>query len=226
VPGLGDDQGPNSISWQETFVSLFEGVLGYVKDCEEKEAMERLGAPRSDDGAGNAQPRDEDVESRVILPYEDLQRYMSRAIAFFLFDDVEVPSLVWLSGTEEDVYVSLPSSAQGEGDPQIIAFLPTLSHALWGDPLLESIFLSLSSPNSAVSLEGYTYSPLILFPRQRTKRLWYTIYLCLVVLGEWYLGQGSTLGGQEDARRRQEHAKCARGMIVDCVEALKDSPCY
>ncbi|KAH6909980.1 hypothetical protein BKA70DRAFT_1425720 [Coprinopsis sp. MPI-PUGE-AT-0042] len=228
APGLRDDEGPNSISWQETFVSLFESAVQFVRDKEDEL------------GLGSLVSHEEGAEAEA-LPYQDLQIYMSRAIAFFLFDDVEVPSLVWLTGNEEDVYVSVPaapspSTTEGElaalsTDPQVIALLPTLSHALWGDPLLESLFISLSSSSSPKSqtlealLEGYALAsgpPLISFPRQRTKRLWYTIYLCFLVLGGWHSSrttEGAT-GGSEG------NAKWARGMILDCVKVLKDSPCY
>ncbi|PPQ86486.1 hypothetical protein CVT26_012080, partial [Gymnopilus dilepis] len=170
-----------SYSWQETFTALLEALLWEA---------ESTGA--------------------VDLPYEAIRGYLSRAISSFLFDDVEVPSLVWLTGSEEDVYVAVdpvsstssasssestrttssdsnsnPDKDTGSAPPpqtpptsSIAAILPNLTHALWGDPLLETFFHP-PSPTPALK-EAYTQSggqELILFPRQRTKRLWYDLLL-------------------------------------------------
>lgn len=172
-----------SYSWQESFTLLLETIL-----------ME--------------------LESRGLdpeIPFEKIRRHLSRAIGFFLFDDVEVPSLIGFTLSNEDVLVSLPSASTADG-PHIVS-LPILTHALWADPMLETLFMP-PGPSQAL-LEAYTDGggPLILFPRQRTKRIWYTLFLAGVVLVE---------GVREDL----EKVKWATELIRDCVEKLKDAPYY
>ena len=169
-----------SYSWQETFTLLLESLLSECQDM----TGDELG-----------------------LPYEDIRRYLSRAIGFFLFDDVEVPSLVWLTGSEHDIYLS--------SEKEVIAILPSVAHALWGDPLLESFFLPPAP--SKLFLEAYTASggePLLAFSRQKTKRLWYSVFLALVVLREdcW--------------RHRLGKAIEVVHLLQKSVAALENAPCY
>ena len=182
--------------------------------------------------------RDDDSPDRLAirnlaaeLPYTDIRRYLARAIASFLFDDAEVPSLVSFTAGESDVRVSIPkpsASLSGVTSPTLasckgatlISFLPNLTYALWADPLLESFFLP-PGPSEAL-LEGYLGAGgarLMVFPRQRTKRLWYTLYLALVVLREW---DGTSCAGED----RNEKVKWAVEVSRKCVDALKDAPCY
>ena len=149
LPQLETPEDP-SYSWQETFIFIFETLLGELE------------------------------AACVHLPYEEIRRLFSRAIGSFLFDDVEVPSLIWFTGSDHDVYVSLDPTAAIRG---VVAILPNLAHALWGDPLLETFFLP-PNPSTAM-LEGYSQSgggPLSILPRHKTKRTWYTLFLALVVL--------------------------------------------
>lgn len=178
-----------SYSWQETFTLLLETLLSEFQS------------------AG------------VDLPYEDIRRYLSRAIGFFLFDDVEVPSLIWLTGSEDDIYISLPShpATKTRG---IAAILPTAAHALWGDPLLESLFLP-PAPSKA-ALEGYLGSggsQLTAFPRQKTKRLWYTLFLALLVLKERRL-PGLPNGDSEVTE------SWALDVVRESTERLANAACY
>ncbi|KAF9479838.1 hypothetical protein BDN70DRAFT_665096 [Pholiota conissans] len=178
-----------SYSWQETFTHLLETLLSEFQ------------------AAG------------VELPYEEIRQYLSRAIAFFLFDDVEVPSLIWLTGSEDDIYISLPShpATKTRG---IVAILPTAAHALWGDPLLESFFIP-PAPSQGV-LEGYVGSGgthLTLFPRQKTKRLWYTVFLALLALKERRLG-GVPVDDSEVTER------WALDIVKDSTKLLANAPCY
>lgn len=175
-----------SYSWQETFTSLLETLM-----CEHK-------------AAGTS------------LPYEDIRRYLSRAIGFFLFDDADTPSLIWLTGSEDDIFLVLsPTATKARG---VVVILPSLGHALWGDPLLETFFKPPAP--SAAFLEGYTTSgggQLTLFPRQKTKRIWYTLFLGLLVLKE----RSEQLGGDDNIG-----VGWARNTILECIEALKNAPCY
>ncbi|KAK0495642.1 hypothetical protein EDD18DRAFT_1354150 [Armillaria luteobubalina] len=167
-----------SYSWQETFTSTLEALL---TETEFKSCE---------------------------LPFEDIRRYLSRAIAFFLFDDVEVPSLVWFTGSDDDIYISL-----NEADVSIAAILPNVAHAIWGDPLLESFFIS---GMSEALLEGYKDGggeTLVVFSRQKTKRLWYTLFLALVVLTE----RNGSAGPRE---------RWAKETIMQCADSLKDAPCH
>lgn len=174
-------------SWQEAFTWVLEGLL--------QEAQE-LG---------------------VQLPYEDIRRWLSRAIGFFLFDDCEVPSLISLVGDEESIMVDFDLEQGTEDDEVPITSLLPLSHALWGDPLLEAMFVA----PSAAFLEGYGGSPIV-FARQKTKRMWYTLFLALVII----VGpsQGKTLGLQPSDRAAR--TKWAREAMSECIEKLKDAPCY
>lgn len=158
-----------------------------------------------------------DLESRpaselgIDIPFEDIRWYLSRAIGFFLFDDVEVPSLVGFTFSEEDIVISLPSDAQLDGC-RILSF-PLPTHALWADPMIETLFMP-PGPSKAL-LEAYKdgEGSLIVFPRQRTKRLWYTLFLAAVVLVD--------VTGKDEGK-----VGWARDTIRECVERLKDAPCY
>ncbi|KZT06674.1 uncharacterized protein LAESUDRAFT_743264 [Laetiporus sulphureus 93-53] len=209
--GLPAQEREGIYNWQEAFTGLIEGLL-------------------------------EEAQARGIpLPYEDVRKMLSRAIGFFLFDDCEVPALVSFAGDEDMIYVdvdakpdyateyadesmdedmedvdenSLVKSSPDDELP-ITSFL-SFSHALWGDPLLEAMFLD----PSAALLEGHG-GQLIIFPRHKTKRLWYTFFLALMVLVQ--------------AKRQEEvgllwvnedKAEWARRTLDQCVRDLKDAPCY
>lgn len=103
----------------------------------------------------------------------------------------------------------------------ITSFIP-LSHAIWGDPLLESVFIGDPEP---AFLEGYGGNP-ILFARQRTKRTWYTLFLALVITIQAKRGVG--LGALRALRAQEDESKVAwaKDSITACIEKLKDAPCY
>ncbi|KAJ3802094.1 hypothetical protein GGU11DRAFT_766733 [Lentinula aff. detonsa] len=178
-----------SYSWQETFTALLEPLIEHAR-----EAGIDLG-----------------------VSYPDIRTYLSRAIAFFLFDDVEVPSLIWFTGSDDDIYITRPNDTSPS--VQIAAIVPTLAHSLWGDPLLESFFLP-PAPSTAVK-EGYVGgggNPLLVFGRQKTKRLWYTVFLALVVLVE---REGLQATDSDFGKRLW-----ALNTLERCFQALKDAPCY
>ncbi|KAG1731882.1 hypothetical protein EDD22DRAFT_927848 [Suillus occidentalis] len=105
---------------------------------------------------------------------EDIRRYPSRAIGSFLFEDAEVPTLVWLTGSADDVYVQIsePCGLNQEARVDIAHVLPTFDRVVWGDPMLEAFFMP-PGPSKALE-EGYLEGEggtLIIFPRQRTKRI-------------------------------------------------------
>ncbi|KAF4610336.1 hypothetical protein D9613_010639 [Agrocybe pediades] len=188
VPLLGSPDAPSDdagYSWQETFTGLLESLLSEFE-----------GKGRKD------------------LPYQEIRGYLSRAIGSFLFDDADTPSLIWFTGSEDDIYISTESKSSSNG---IAAILPNVGHALWGDPLLESFFLP---PNpSAAFQEGYLASggkQTIVFPRQKTKRLWYSLFLGLVVLRE-RSGSDGTSSTNESA---------ALELIKQSVRALSSAPNY
>lgn len=178
-----------SYNWQESFTHLFESLLSHVQS------------------AG------------CDLPYEDIRRYLSRAISFFLFDDVEVPSLIWFTGSADDVFLGIAPN----GHLSAFAILPSVSHSLWGDPLLETMFMP-PDPSQAF-LEGYAGGgggPLLVFPRQKTKRLWYTLFLALVVLTE----RGVTSSILDDDDDTPAQREWALRTLRESVDILKDAPCY
>ncbi|TFK69984.1 hypothetical protein BDN72DRAFT_959114 [Pluteus cervinus] len=195
LPSTEEPKDP-SYSWQETFTLILEELL---------EDSEKSG----------------DFE---FIPFPELRAHLSRAIGSFLFDDVEVPSLVWFTGSEDDIYLTLPSttpSSTPDGSsthpPMIAAILPNVAHALWGDPLLESIFLP-PHPSDPLK-DGYKFgggSPLLLFERQKTKRIWYTIFLTLLVVRE-RRGMAVTV---------QSKKEWAIATLKQCVQDLKDAPTY
>jgi len=160
------------VSWQEAFTALLDELLQRVE---------------------------EDVVWGQGEAMEDLRKSLSRAIGFYLFDDVEVPSLVWLTGGEDSVLVA-------EGQESDVSLLFGFSLALWGDPLLETMFMS---PSKAF-LEGYE-GTLIVFQRQRTKRTWYTLFFALMVMIE----------SEDEVKVNQ-----GRTLVEKCVNILKTAPCY
>jgi hypothetical protein len=168
-------------SWQETFVRLIDEALSAAKSV------------------------------GIIASAEDvaaLRGYLARAIGAFLFDDVEVPSLVALTTGAESVFVT-----DADGEPQLALLLPSFAHLLYGDPLLERAFSPSEEPSRAL-LEGYGAPPPIVFARQRTKRMWYDLYLGLVVLlGTKRVGNDQTV---DWATQLVEHSRVL----------IKDAPCY
>ncbi|GLB41026.1 hypothetical protein LshimejAT787_0902410 [Lyophyllum shimeji] len=208
-PTLEDTQTPPSdmgYSWQETFTGCLDELLAHVESDEAAYGMS--------------------------LPYTDIRQYLSRAIGSFLFDDVEVPSLIWFTGSEDDIYITLPSSSQVKESAEpgtIAAILPNVGHALWGDPLLEAFMMGDTSrvaegngPSKAF-MEGYVAGgggPVLVFPRQKTKRIWYSVFLALVVLTKY----GPIREGEE--LWVKEKRKWARETLDVCISALKDAPCY
>ncbi|KZT21955.1 hypothetical protein NEOLEDRAFT_1181332 [Neolentinus lepideus HHB14362 ss-1] len=178
----GADPAEPSYSWQESFTLFLEEMLY------------------------EAEGRGED------LPFSDIRGWLSRAIGFYLFDDVEVPKLIWFTGGEDEIYVDIPSSSSSDEEPRVSAFL-NLTHAFWGDPLLESLFYS---PSPAL-IEGYG-GPLIIFPRQNTKRLWYNLFWALLIMKE--------AASDASAGNPGERRKWASEVVQKCLDELKDAPCY
>jgi hypothetical protein len=214
TPMPDEPEEPSSYSWQETFTHRLEALLQHMQ---------------------HHQPATTDHPDRILihklateLPYIDIRRYLARAIASFLFDDAEVPTLVSFTASESDIRVAIPkqsslSSLSGimtSTTATIVSFQPNLTYALWADPLLETFFLP-PGPSDALQ-EGYVGAGggrLIVFPRQKTKRLWYTFYLALVVLMEW--------DRTSDAlEQHNEKIRWAAEVSMKCVKALKDAPCY
>ncbi|KAH9918078.1 uncharacterized protein B0H18DRAFT_1032493 [Fomitopsis serialis] len=148
----------------------------------------------------------------ISLAYEQLRKPLGRAIGSFLFDDCEVPSLVSFAGDEETIIVDV----REDGDEVPVTSFLTVSHALWGDPLLEVLFMD---PSKALE-EGYGGS-LIVFRRQKTKRLWYTVFLALMVLVQ-------AKREEQAGVRRVENDKVewARRTVDQCIEELQNAPTY
>ena len=199
-------------SWQDTFVLMLEELLAELT---------------GEDG----NPALFDLREELGIDVKELRRYLSRAIGAFLFDDVEMPGMIWVTGNDADIFVSLPTSgntnADGEAEADIAYLLPTFSHTLWGDPLMEAWFIP-PGPSQAIN-EGYFGSEegtLIVFPRQKTKRLWYTVYLALLVLAEERRGHQTRQEGTSGKGEHRSKVGWARDILPKCVRGLKDAPCY
>ena len=197
--GDGDGEDMTPYSWQDTFMLQLE------------ELLERV--------CGNAE------ESKSVdIDVDELRRPLCRAMGSFLFEDVEMPRLIWVTGHEEDVIVSLRSGDE-EDKADIAYILPTFGHALWGDPLMEAWFLP-QGPTKAMN-EGYfdgdEDGTLIEFARHKTKRTWYTVYLALLVLAEEIRQEE---GGRMAQRSDRETVQWAKSTLPECVEILKNAPCY
>ena len=159
------------ISWEEAFTVLLEALLG----------------------------RTEADELWETVKIEHVRGALSRAIGFFLFDDVEVPSLVWLTGDELSV---MEAEEDGVSKLTFLGF----SHAVWGDPRMEHVFMDEVKDVQ----EGYEEN-LFLLPRQRIKGLWYSLFYALLVVAE-----------SEDVRRVER----ARLRVEECVNRLQSVEYY
>lgn len=154
------------ISWEEAFTLLLEALL---------------------DKTGT-----DDLRGTVKI--ERIRGALSRAIGFFLFDDVEAPSLVWLTGDESSV---MEVEENGESKLTFLGF----SHAVWGDPRMERVFMEEVKDIQ----DGYDEN-LFLLPRQRIKGVWYALFFALLVMVE-----------SEDVRRVEN----ARLKVEECVNRLQ-----
>ncbi|GJF00185.1 hypothetical protein PsYK624_164640 [Phanerochaete sordida] len=193
-----------SYSWQETFTALLEAHLAAA---ETRGTLPPAGAAK-------------------------LRAALARAIGSFLFDDCAAPSLLSFTGDAGSVYVALPPPVSSPDavprEPRITALLPPAC-ALWGDPLLETFFLrggpedgtgGRAGPSQAL-IEGYGGDPVV-FARQRTKRVWYDVFLALAVL----LAPRDDTADGPDGSECAAHEAWARRRLAECVEVLKDAPCY
>lgn len=171
-------------SWQETFERLVDEAFDAAES------------------AGDIFASAEDVAA--------LRGCLARAIGAFLFDDVEVPSLVALTIGAESAFVV---DTDDGGEPQLALLLPSFAHLLYGDPLLERAFSPSEAPSRAL-LEGYGSPPPIVFARQRTKRMWYDLYLGLVVL----LGTKRVDSDQ--------NVDWATQLVEHNRVLIRDAPCY
>lgn len=151
----------------------------------------------------------------IRFEYEELRKPLGRAIGSFLFDDCEVPSLVSFSGDEDTIIVDVGEDGSRDEEVRVTSFL-TVSHALWGDPLLEALFLD---PSKALE-EGYGGSPIV-FRRQKTKRLWYTVFLALMVLVQSKREEGSGV-----KRVGSDKVGWAQETVDQCIEELQTAPTY
>jgi hypothetical protein len=159
------------ISWEEAFTLLLEALLDKTETDELWETVK----------------------------IEQIRGALSRAIGFFLFDDVEVPSLVWLTGDE------LSAMEVEEGGESKLTFLG-FSHAVWGDPIMEHVFMDEIKDVQ----EGYDKN-LFLLPRQRIKGVWYSLFYALLMVAE-----------SEDVRRVER----ARSKVKECVNRLQSVEYY
>ncbi|KAH9915427.1 uncharacterized protein BXZ73DRAFT_54346 [Epithele typhae] len=201
---------------------MLDLLLGqYLKRMHDTIQMDWFGLPsQSADGLYSWQEAftplvegalDDAEAAGIALPYADLRVCLSRAIGFFLFDDCEVPSLVTFTGDDATTLVDFDPDRGADAEVAVTSFA-AVGHALWGDPLLEAMWMA---PSEAF-VEGYG-SPLVLFARQKTKRLWYTLFLALVVLEQ---------ARQDPGHVDENKVKWADEEVVKVAEALKTAPCY
>ncbi|KAI5117169.1 hypothetical protein M0805_003985 [Coniferiporia weirii] len=243
VPGAQDEWG-ECYSWQEAFSLLVETALEELGKLD----LDALGPRKVQEEAG-VDGKDKEVEEEI--PVEDLRRALGRAIGFYLFDDVEVPSLVWCGALEWSSFayvhniIELDSAvgvgANAEGRTPILPEPPMLAHwggplCLWGDPLMEG---ALRAPSAALC-EGYRGnsgadgsgevegSGLIVFARQRTKRLWYTAYaaLCTLLGASRDAKDAVETGDTDDLEEARKRYRAARTLLSATARELKDAPCY
>lgn len=147
------------------------------------------------------------------VAFVEVRLALSRAIGFYLFDDVEVPTLVWSPALDwdRDVYVREDS----EDSERPITGLCGMGRCIWGDPLMEGAF---REPSAAL-LEGHGGSP-ILFARQKTKRLWYTFYSALLhIIDLTSRGKDAHSSDPWTIERTTE-------LLKKTAEELQGAPCY
>lgn len=159
------------ISWEESFTLLLEALL--------------------DKAEGD--------ELWNTVKIEHIRGALAQAIGFFLFDDVEVPSLVWLTGDE------LSAIEVEEDGVSKLTFLG-FSYAVWGDPRMEHVFMDEIKDIR----EGYD-KDLFLLPRQRIKGVWYSLFYALLIVTE-----------SEDMQRVER----ARLKVKECVNRLQLAECF
>ncbi|KAL5532310.1 hypothetical protein ACEPAF_5879 [Sanghuangporus sanghuang] len=228
-------------SWQEGFTILLENALEEAEGLLKK-ASSKVPSSESEGVAG----ADNDDE----IPTKDIHRLLSRAIGSFLFDDVEVPSLIFhpcpsVSGWLSRIFVSdkITNPAANAEEPEIAGLLGCES-CIWGDPLLEGCFASsinddskkegegegegegrkLEWPSKAF-LEGYASTPIVL-PRHRTKRLWYDLFAALRALAVFLFDNSDGDAENDNGGKKNGVVKKKVEGIKEMVRKLENAPCY
>ncbi|KAL5504956.1 hypothetical protein ACEPAH_7619 [Sanghuangporus vaninii] len=227
-------------SWQEGFTILLENALeeaeGLLKKASSKvPGLESEGVAGADNDHG--------------IPTQDIHRLLSRAIGSFLFDDVEVPSLIFhpcpsVSGWLSRIFVSdkITNPTANTEEPEIAGLLGWES-CIWGDPLLEGCFASSINGNhtnqeregegegrklewpSKAFLKGYGSTPIVL-PRHRTKRLWYDLYVTLKALVVFLIEDSDGDAENDNGGRKNGVVKEKVEGIKEVVRKLENAPCY
>ncbi|TDL20523.1 hypothetical protein BD410DRAFT_790746 [Rickenella mellea] len=184
------------VSWQICFSTLMEDILAKVETSSPPIVFP--------DGQGVGQ----------------IRSYLGRAIGLFLFDDVEVPTLVWYPGLncDRNIFLSADLSNLPTADVSI-SELTGWGSAIWGDPLME---ISLRAPSTAF-LEGYGGTP-FLFRRQHTKRLWYTLFAALCAL--MHVSIPAEVPSEKQGGATECKGEDILELVSECMNALRNAPCY
>lgn len=148
------------------------------------------------------------------FPGETIRRQLSCAIGSFLFDDVEWPSLVTITADEGSFLLS-------EDNNVVCTLANGLPRAVWGDPLMERLFVEPRWPlvmgykeregstpeyfaNGSPDKSSISESGLTILPRQNTKMLWYQLYAALIPIAEG--GVLASMGDVELCMKKLETA--------------------
>jgi aminoglycoside phosphotransferase (APT) family kinase protein len=114
-----------------------------------------------------------DMDIDLHLPYEQIRARVQRHLG--VLDEIVTPQLVHWDLWDGNIFV----------DPQTLRItgLIDFERALWGDPLIEGIFINIDPASSAA--QGYG-AELLSTPQRRMQRLLYNVYLHLIMVVECY----------------------------------------
>lgn len=190
--GLPSDPGEWSecYSWSECFTLLMENALDAASAI-------FLSSPGSGP-SGNKILTEDDIRN--------LRQHLSRAIAFYIFDGVEVPSLIWCPSLDWERFVIVKGDRLDDETNFTglrVSSFTGWEGAIWGDPLMEGAF---ANP-SAELMESYG-TELITLYRHKAKRLWYTIYATIVTMTNLKRNGGVVEGKPDETELRKtlQHA--------------------
>ena len=118
----------------------------------------------------------------VNLPLSDIHFFSLLEKYKLNFDEVKKPQLIHWDLWHANIFVKSINDDYTVNDDYTLTGVIDFERAIWGDPLMENVIFDINDENKPY-FEGYKQN-LLSTPNQKTRRLFYNMYLCLVMVIE------------------------------------------